>query len=116
MLCFQINYYKNQTGKNYEKYFIESWISSDWLIYFKDIDFFNSKNLKKYNLHYKLETFINKETNLVLEILNNCSCEADIKDESIMLSLESLDNWNDYSFKILKNIILYYMKSMEDLG
>ncbi|MDD2828955.1 MAG: ATP-binding protein [Sulfuricurvum sp.] len=86
--------------KNFEKYFIESWISADWLIYFKKDGFFNDENFKKYNLHYRLETFVNKEPYLVLEILDECEFDSEFKDEAIMLSLEKLDNWNDYSFAI----------------
>ncbi|MGE0051119.1 MAG: NACHT domain-containing NTPase, partial [Arcobacter sp.] len=84
--------------ENFERYFIESLISSDWLIYLKNANFFSSENFKKYNLHYKLETFVNKEPNLVLEILDNCECDTEIKDEAIMLSLERLDKWDEYSF------------------
>lgn len=84
--------------KNFEKYFIESWISADWLSYFKEDGFFNDENFKQYNLHYRLDTFVNKEPYLVLEILDEC--EFEIKDEAIMLSLERLDRWNDYSFAI----------------
>lgn len=86
--------------ENFERYFIESWISSDWLIYFKKVSFFNNENFKKYNLHYKLETFVNKEPILVLEILDNCEYVSEIKDEAIMLSLEKLDKWDEYSFEI----------------
>lgn len=88
--------------ENYEKYFIESWISSDWLIYFKEVDFFNSENFKKYNLHYRLETFINKETKLVLEILDNCKYDSKIKNEAIMASLDRLDNWDNNSFQMFQ--------------
>lgn len=87
---------------DFEKYFIESWISPDWLKYLKQVDFFNNENFKKYNLHYRLETFVNKEPDLVLEILDSCECDSEIKDEAIMLSLERLDNWNDYSFEIFQ--------------
>lgn len=86
--------------KNFEKYFIESWISSDWLSYFKKDGFFNDENFKKYNLHYRLDTFVNKEPYLILEILDECKSE--FKDEAIMLSLERLDRWNDYSFVIFE--------------
>ncbi len=86
--------------KNFEKYFIESWISADWLIYFKKDGFFNDENFKKYNLHYRLDTFVNKEPYLVLEIFDEC--ESEFKDEAIMLSLERLDRWNDYSFAIFE--------------
>lgn len=86
--------------ENFERYFIESWISSDWLIYLKKTNFFNNENFKKYNLHYKLETFVNKEPDLVLEILDNCEFDSEIKDEAIMLSLEKLDKWDEYSFGI----------------
>lgn len=87
-------------NKNFERYFIESWISADWLIYFKKDGFFNDENFKKYNLHYRLDTFVNKEPYLVLEILDEC--ESEIKDEAIMLSLERLDLWNDYSFAVFE--------------
>jgi hypothetical protein len=86
--------------ENFERYFIESWISSDWLIYLKKTNFFNNENFKKYNLHYKLETFVNKEPDLVLEILDNCEYDTEIKDEAIMSSLEKLDKWDEYSFGI----------------
>ena len=86
--------------ENFERYFIESWISSDWLIYFKKANLFNNENFKKYNLHYKLETFVNKEPNLVLEILDNCEFDFEIKDEAIMLSLERLEKWDEHSFGI----------------
>jgi hypothetical protein len=86
--------------ENFEKYFIESWISSDWLIYLKNASFFSNENFKKYNLHYKLETFVNKEPNLVLEILDNCEFDSEIKDEAIMSSLERLEKWDEYSFDI----------------
>lgn len=87
---------------DYEKYFIESWISSDWLIYLKEADFFNTENFKKYNLQNRLETFVNKETDLIFDILDNCKCEEKIKNVSILNSLNRLDNWNDTSFEILK--------------
>jgi len=87
---------------NYEKYFIESWISSDWLIHFKEAGFFNNENFDKYNLHYKLETFINKETDLVLELLDNCDCDFKIKNEAIINSLERLNKWNEKSFETFK--------------
>ncbi|MDD3597835.1 hypothetical protein [Sulfuricurvum sp.] len=95
--------------KNFEKYFIESWISSDWLIYLKEADFFNNENFEKYRLHYRLETFINKESSLVFQILDDCECAPEIKDEAIMLSLERLDYWNDYSFKVFEkyNHLIY---------
>ncbi|MGA9045154.1 NACHT domain-containing protein, partial [Sulfuricurvum sp.] len=89
-------------NKNFEKYFIESWISSDWLIYLKEANFFNEENFKKYNLHYRLDTFVNKEPYMVLQILDDCKCNPEIKDEAIMLSLERLDRWNDYSFAIFE--------------
>lgn len=94
---------------DYEKYFIESWISSDWIIYLKKADFFNTENFKKYNLNNRLETFINKETDLVFDILDNCKCEEKIKNVSILNSLNRLDNWSDTSFEILKkyNSLLY---------
>lgn len=86
--------------KNFEKYFVESWISSDWLIYLKEAGFFNSENFEKYRLYYRLDTFVNKEPYLVLEILDQCVLE--IKDEAIMLSLERLDLWDDYSFAVFE--------------
>jgi len=94
---------------DYEKYFIESWISSDWLIYLKEADFFNTENFKKYNLQNRLETFVNKETDLIFDILDNCQCEEKIKNVSIINSLNRLDNWSDTSFEILKkyNVLLY---------
>ncbi|WP_373030938.1 NACHT domain-containing NTPase [Sulfurovum sp.] len=94
---------------DYEKYFIESWISSDWLIYLKEADFFNTENFKKYNLQNRLETFVNKETDLIFDILDNCKCEEKIKNVSIINSLNRLDNWSDTSFEILKkyNSLLY---------
>jgi len=95
--------------EEYERYFVESWISSDWLKYFNDIGFFINKNIHRYNLHYKLETFINKKTHLVLKILDNCDCEQNIKHEVIMLCLDRLDKWEDYSFEIFKkyNYLIY---------
>ena len=86
--------------ENFKIYFIESWISSDWLIYFHKASFFNNENFKKYNLHYKLEIFVNKEPSLVLEILDNYECESEIKNKAIMLSLEKLEKWSQYSFEI----------------
>ncbi len=87
---------------DYEKYFIESWISSDWLIYLKEADFFNTENFKKYNLQNRLETFVNKETDLIFDILDNCKCEEKIKNVSIINSLNRLDNWSDTSFERLR--------------
>jgi len=107
--------------QNYEKYFIESWISFDWLLYFKEAGFFNSENFKKYNLHHKIVTFINKGSSLVLEILDKCDCDLEIKHEAIINSLERLDNWDDNSFKIFQkyhfiiyedNIIRYHLKKL----
>lgn len=94
---------------DYEKYFIESWISSDWLLYFKEAGFFNEEDFKKYNLQNRLETFVNKETDLVFDILDNCECEEKIKNVSIINSLNRLDNWSDTSFEILRkyNSLLY---------
>lgn len=92
--------FKDKPG--YEKYFIESWISSDWLIYLKKAGFFNNENFKKYNLQNKLETFVNKETDLVFDILDNCQCEKKIKNLSTINCLKRLDNWNDTSFEIFK--------------
>jgi len=88
--------------QNYEKYFIESWISSDWLVYFKDINFFTNENFQKYNLAYKLQSFINKETDLVLELLDSAEFNSELKSESIILSLKELDIWNEDSFEIFK--------------
>jgi len=87
---------------DFKKYFMESWISADWLTYFKEDGFFNDENFKKYNLHYRLDSFVNKEPYLVLEILDECELESAVKDEAIMLSLERLDRWNDYSFAIFE--------------
>jgi len=87
---------------DYEKYFIESWISSDWLKYLKEALFFNSENLKKYNLHYILYAFVNKEANLVLGIFDNFTFGPDIKDEAIMLSLERIEKWDKYCFEIFQ--------------
>jgi hypothetical protein len=105
--------------KEYEKYFIESWISSDWLKYFNDIGFFTNENFQKYNLHSKLETFINKEAYLVLEILDKCDCES-IKNKAIMFCLERLEKWDKYSFDIFQkyhhliyeNNLRYRLKSV----
>jgi len=93
----------------YERYFIESWISSDWLIYLKEADFFNNANFEKYNLQNRLEIFINKETNLVFEILENCQCEEKIKNLSIINCFNRLDNWHDTSFELFKkySFLLY---------
>ena len=91
-----------KTNEKFEKYFIESWISSDWLIYFKEVGFFNDENFKTYNLHHRLDIFVNKESALVLEILDKCECDAKIKNEAIMLSLERLDHWDEFSFEIFK--------------
>lgn len=88
--------------EEFEKYFIESWISSDWLIYFKETDFFNNENFKKYNLHNRLDIFANKEPALIFEILDKCECEAEIKNEAIMLSLGRLDKWDEPSFKVFQ--------------
>lgn len=88
--------------KNVEKYFIESWISSDWLIYLKEANFFNNENFEEYRLYYRLETFINKEPTLLLQILDDCECSPEIKNEVIMLSLERLDHWDDYSFAVFE--------------
>ncbi|QOG13164.1 NACHT domain-containing protein [Arcobacter sp. FWKO B] len=94
---------------DYEKYFIESWISSDWLIYLKEAGFFNTENFQKYNLQNRLETFVNKETDLIFDILDNCKCEEKIKNVSIINSLNRLNNWSDTSFEILRkyNSLLY---------
>jgi hypothetical protein len=88
--------------KNFEKYFIESWISSDWLRYFKEANFFNNENFEKYRLHYRLETFVNKEPRLVFEILDGSYFDLNAKNEAIMLSLERLDNWSEFSFDIFQ--------------
>ena len=87
---------------DYEKYFIESWISSDWLIHLNKILFFNEKNFKKYNLQNKLEIFINKKADLIFEILDNCECDEAIKNTAIMNCLYRLDNLSDTSFEIFK--------------
>jgi len=87
---------------NYEKYFVESWISSDWLVYFYKSGFFNVDNFKKYNLQYKLEIFINSKTDLVFEIIDRCVCEEKIKNIAIINCLNRLDNWTEKSFEIFK--------------
>lgn len=94
---------------DYEKYFIESWISSDWLIYLKDEGFFHNANFEKYNLQNRLETFINKETDLVFDILDNCQCEERIKNISIINCLNRLDNWSEKTVDVLKkfDFLLY---------
>lgn len=89
-------------NEKFEKYFIESWISSDWLVYFKEADFFTNENFKTYNLHHRIEIFVNKEPALVLEILDKCECDAEIKNEAIMLSLERLDKWDESSFEVFQ--------------
>lgn len=94
---------------DYEKYFIESWISSDWLIYFKEASFFNTENFKKYNLHYRLNALVNKETNLVLEILDNSPYEPEIKNEAILRCLDHLEKWDEYSFSILQKYQRYIL-------
>ena len=45
------------------------------------------ENFKKYNLQNRLETFVNKETDLIFDILDNCKCEEKIKNVSIINSL-----------------------------
>lgn len=89
-------------NEKFERYFIESWISSDWLIYFKEAGFFNDENFKTYNLHHRLDIFVNKEPALVLEIVDKCECDAEIKNEAIMLSLERLEQWDESSFKVFQ--------------
>lgn len=89
-------------NEKFERYFIESWLSSDWLNYFKEAVFFTNENFKTYNLHRRLEIFVNKEPALVLEILDMCECDAEIKNEAIMLSLERLDKWDEPSFKVFQ--------------
>lgn len=91
-----------KSNSKYEQYFIESWISSDWVDYFVKIDFFNKDNFKKYNLHYKLETFVNKIPNKVLKVLDDYEEDKDIKEESIISCLSRLDIWNDNALSILK--------------
>ncbi len=100
----EFNFIQNlfQHDKKYERYFIESWISSDWLISFKKANFFTDKNFEQYNLQYRLETFVNSKSNLVFEILDTCGCNIKIKSEAIMHSLERLDSWDDYNFNIFK--------------
>ncbi len=99
--------FKDQS--DYEKYFIESWISPDWLIYLKEADFFNNANFEKYKLQNRLEIFINKETDLVFDILDNCQCEEKIKNYSIINCLSRLDKFNDTGFEIFKkyHFLLY---------
>lgn len=94
---------------DYERYFIESWISSDWLIYFNKAGFFNNENFEKHNLQNRLETFVNKETDLVFDILDNCQCEKKIKNISIIDCLNRLGNWSDRSFELFKkyHFLLY---------
>ena len=43
---------------------------------------------------------MNKEPSLVLEILDNYECESEIKNKAIILSLEKLEKWSQYSFEI----------------
>ncbi len=88
--------------EKYERYFIESWISSDWLSFFNEVNFFIEKNFKQYNLQYKLETFVNSKSNLVFEILDTCDCNEKVRNEAIAHALERLENWDDYSFNIFK--------------
>lgn len=91
--------------KNSEKYFIENWISADWLIYFKETGFFNYENFEKYQLQYKVESFINQDPDLVLDILENCECDTEIKNEIIILSLDRLDYLNNHRFDIYKKYL-----------
>lgn len=89
-------------NEKFEKYFMESWISSDWLIFFKEANFFTNENFKTYNLHHRIEIFVNKEPVLVLGILDMCECDAEIKNEAIMLSLDRLEQWDESSFKVFQ--------------
>lgn len=91
-----------KNDRKYERYFIESWISSDWLTFFKKAEFFTNENFEQYNLQYRLETFVNSKSNLIFEILDTCDCDVKIKSEAIVHSLERLDSWDDYSFNIFK--------------
>ena len=88
--------------QDYQKYFFESWISSDWIKYFKEADFFNSDCFKKYNLYNKLEIFVNKEQDLVFDILDNCQYEDKIKNNGIINCLNRLDKFDNNSFEVLK--------------
>jgi|GEM_PF-2823556 len=87
---------------NYERYFIESWISSDWLIYFNKTNFFNNENFKKYNLQHKLEIFVNKIPHLVFEILDDFDGDIKVKNEAIIQSFDRLDNWDENSFIVFQ--------------
>ena len=89
-------------NEKFKKYFMESWISSDWLIFFKEANFFTNENFKTYNLHHRIEIFVNKEPSLVFEIFDKCECDAEIKNEAIMLSLERLEKWDEPIFKVFQ--------------
>ncbi|MBN2835364.1 MAG: hypothetical protein JXR48_10390, partial [Candidatus Delongbacteria bacterium] len=86
----------------YEQYFIESWISPDWIKFFYNDNFFNSDNIDKYNLFYKLETFINVDTDLILDIITKYPYDENIKKRWLIRCFNNLDKWKDENLTLLK--------------
>ena len=84
------------------QYFLESWISIAWLKYFYQAGYFTKEYLETYNLKYRPQVFINKDTDLVLEILENYP-EIDSKNEAITLALSHLEVWDSRAFKLFLN-------------
>ncbi len=85
------------------QYFLESWISIGWLKYFYQAGYFTKEYLETYNLKYRPEVFINKDTDLVLEILEQYP-QIESRNEAIAVALARLEFWNSRAFELfLKN-------------
>lgn len=86
----------------YLQYFLESWISVGWLIHFYNAGYFTQEYLETYHLKYRPEIFINRNTELVLEILEQYP-EIDSRNEAITLALSRLELWNPRAFLLFEN-------------
>jgi energy-coupling factor transporter ATP-binding protein EcfA2 len=85
------------------EYFLESWISIGWLKYFYQAGYFTKEYLETYNLKYRPEVFINKDTDLALEILEQYP-QIESRNEAITVALARLEFWNSRAFELfLKN-------------
>ena len=84
------------------QYFLESWISIGWLKYFYQAGYFTKEYLETYNLKYRPEVFINKDTDLALEILEQYP-QIESRNEAIAVALARLEFWNSRAFELFLN-------------
>lgn len=91
-----------EEDEKFLQYFLESWISIGWLKYFYQAGYFTKEYLETYNLKYRPEVFINKDTDLALEILEQYP-QIESRNEAIAVALARLEFWNSRAFELFLN-------------